>query len=125
MSTEVKTAKMFGVDGILVHKHGNSAWHPAHQKHTIRVGNPDRDNDEGSHDLHNAAEPAWLVERPSATLKRKYVKCLEGEPQQPWHGLWLAKVKARRTPAAVVEVFAPSEEQVADAQSAGYELVTA
>lgn len=97
MSTSVKVVTRDGKFGLLLHKHGNSAWHPVNEKHSRFVGRLDRDNDEGSHDLHDAAHPvAWIGEFTPA-LKREYQEVLSTSiPQAFWNVAWKAKLAARK-----------------------------
>lgn len=97
MSTQVKVITRDGLFGLVMHKHGNSAWHPANQSHTIRVGRTDRDNDEESHALHAALTPTdWG----NCTDKHAYKAMVSsGAYQQPWHDNFLSKAKTRRASA--------------------------
>lgn len=108
MATTVKVITRDGRYGLILHQHGDSAWHPANEKHSARIGTAD-DTPE-SHGIHKAAAPAVLRQLRSFVregeaitgdqLVEEYLACLDGVPQAYWHECWKAKKAARKARAA-------------------------
>lgn len=97
MATQVKLITRDGQFGLMLHKHGNSAWHPVNEKHTRFVGRADRDNDEQSHELHVAEKPVFLGEGWTKDRKAEYLEVLRtNKPQEYWHIAWLKKLADRK-----------------------------
>lgn len=122
MSTQVKVITRDGQYGLIMHKHGNSAWHPANEKHSASIGT--NDDTPESHTIHKAGHvsvfnqlQAFANEEVSfESLKADYTACLAGTPQAFWNEKWKAKLAARKAnrlarekaAAAPVQVLTPA-----------------
>jgi hypothetical protein len=114
MATTVKVVRDFGIDGRLVHKHGESGWHPAHRTHK---GNGEtRFYDENSHEAHDAKTPTNAKEvLTNPELRQAYTKCLEGVEQPEFAEVWEAKkaeMKLKREAKAASNVTTETAEKV-------------
>jgi hypothetical protein len=94
MPTLVKLVRDFGLDGRLVHQHGDSYWHPAHRKHTGRVNG--RGYASNSHTANDAANPLNAVSvLTTDALRQAYSDCLESIEQPEFAAKW-EEYKAKR-----------------------------
>lgn len=107
MATVVKIVRESGVDGRIVHKHGESDWHPAHRVHT-----GGRSYDPNSHTVHDAANPTNAKDvLKTAELRKAYADALKGIEQPVFAAIWEATKLAAKAKRA--EAKAGGSEQVA------------
>lgn len=130
MATQVKVVVRDGKYGLILHKHGASAWHPANEVHSDSLGRPDKDNNVRSHTEHKADAPEVLkalkaLGKPEEAftfqgveykntgdwLVEEYKRCLEGTTQLYWNVQWKAKLANRKAKRLLKEAAEEAEDE--------------
>lgn len=134
MATDIKVVVRDGQYGLILHKHGNSAWHPANEVHSGKLGRSDKDNDEQSHSTHAASAKAVLdklasfadpskafsfthegetvqVPLTAEYLLAEYKAALEGTSQLFWYAAWRNKLAARKAKKEAEEAAEEEKEE--------------
>lgn len=98
MSTEVKIVRESGIDGRILHRHGDSAWHPSHREHSGARG-PQAD----AHTVNDAANPTNAKDvLKNADLRKAYADSLKGVEQPAFAAKWEQRKAAMRGKAKAV-----------------------
>ena len=86
--TEVRVVTRYGVNGLLLHRHGGSGWHPVENIH--------QGDREGSHEAYKADEAVWPEDAAiTAEMRKVYAAALGGEHQEPFYGLYKEERKSK------------------------------